>query len=164
MQKLWSLRQPLLGFWPTGLRRKIEISAGADGGPHFRICARKTLRSAPHGHHRKFSGARSCRVTFKHLPQPLRSHIRSFGTLGQLLQFSKKNIKKPKNAPGGQGGGLLSFLGVNISFFVRITPLWSFRTLNWPPSNIFKKKLKKPKNHPPGGGSQNLFFFPEIFF
>ena len=28
------------------------------------------------------------------LPQPLRSHIRSFGTLGQLLKFSKKNLKK----------------------------------------------------------------------
>jgi hypothetical protein len=26
-----------------------------------------------------------CRVTFKHLPQPLRSHIRSFGTLEQLF-------------------------------------------------------------------------------
>jgi hypothetical protein len=26
-------------------------------------------------------------VTFKHLPQPLRSHIRSFGTLGQLLKI-----------------------------------------------------------------------------
>ena len=29
----------------------------------------------PHQHERKFSGARVCRVTFKHLPQPLRSHI-----------------------------------------------------------------------------------------
>ena len=28
-----------------------------------------------------------CRVTFKHLPQPLRSHIQSFGTLGQLLKI-----------------------------------------------------------------------------
>ena len=29
------------------------------------------------------------RVTFKHLQQPLRSHIRSFGNLGQLSNFSK---------------------------------------------------------------------------
>ena len=29
------------------------------------------------------------KITFKHLPQPLRSHIRSFGTLGQLLKFKK---------------------------------------------------------------------------
>ena len=41
---------------------------------------------------RKFFGACVCRVTFKHLPQPLRSHIQSFGTLGQLLKFSKKNF------------------------------------------------------------------------
>ena len=43
------------------------------------------VRSSPHQHERKLSGARVCRVTFKHLPQPLRSHIRSFGTLGQLF-------------------------------------------------------------------------------
>ena len=36
---------------------------------------------------RNFSDACVCRVTFKHLPQPLRSHIRSFGTLGQLLKI-----------------------------------------------------------------------------
>ena len=46
----------------------------------------------PHRRERKFYGACVCRVTFKHLPQPLRSHIRSFGTLGQLLKFSKKNF------------------------------------------------------------------------
>ena len=46
-----------------------------------------------------------CRVTFKHFPQPLRSHIRSFGNLGQLLKFYKKNFKKHlKTPPGGQGG------------------------------------------------------------
>jgi hypothetical protein len=35
-----------------------------------------------------------CRVTFKHLPQPHRRHIQSFGTLGQLLKmppFSSQN-------------------------------------------------------------------------
>ena len=47
-----------------------KISAGADGGPRFRVCARETLRSAPHQHQRIF-GAHVCRVTFKHLPQPL---------------------------------------------------------------------------------------------
>ena len=29
-----------------------------------------------------------CRVTFKHLAQPLISHIRSLGTLGQLLKIT----------------------------------------------------------------------------
>ena len=40
------------------------------------------------------SGTRVCRVTYKHLPQPLRIHIQSFGTLGQILKFSKKNNLK----------------------------------------------------------------------
>ena len=33
----------------------VWISAGADGGPRSRVCARFTLRSAPHRHKRKFS-------------------------------------------------------------------------------------------------------------
>ena len=57
------------------LEKHIKISAHADGGPHSRVCAHETLCSAPHRRERKFSGARVCRVTFKHLPQPLRSHI-----------------------------------------------------------------------------------------
>jgi hypothetical protein len=48
------------------VRTELEISAHADGGPRFRVCARETLRSALHRHERKFSGARVCRVTFKH--------------------------------------------------------------------------------------------------
>ena len=28
----------------------LEISASADGGPRSRVCARETLRSAPHRH------------------------------------------------------------------------------------------------------------------
>ena len=62
------------------------ISASADGGPRSRVRARGTLRSAPHRHLRKFSGTHFCRVTFKHLPQPLRSHNRSFRTLRQVVQ------------------------------------------------------------------------------
>ena len=31
-----------------------QISAGADGGPRSRVCARLTLRSAPHRHQRIF--------------------------------------------------------------------------------------------------------------
>ena len=44
-------------------------------GSSLTFCARWTVGSSPHQHERKFSGARVCRVTFKHLPQPLRSHI-----------------------------------------------------------------------------------------
>ena len=74
--------------------------------------------SAPHRHQRKFSGTRVCRVTFKHLPQPLKSHIRSFRNLGQLLKFSKKTFKKPKNA------------GVNFSFFCENKPPVKFQNSN----------------------------------
>ena len=34
----------------------IKNSASADGGPRSRVCARKTLHSAPHPHQQKFSG------------------------------------------------------------------------------------------------------------
>ena len=43
---------------------KLKISAHVDGGPRSRVCARETLRSAPHRRERKFSGARVCTVTF----------------------------------------------------------------------------------------------------
>ena len=47
----------------------------------------ETLHSAPHRHQQKVSAAHVCRVTFKYLPQPLRSNIRSFGSLGQFLEI-----------------------------------------------------------------------------
>jgi hypothetical protein len=81
-------------------------------------------------------GAHVCRITFKHLPQPIRSHIKSFGIIGQLLKFSKKKLKMP---PQGARGGLRIFLGVNISFFWENKPSVKFRNSNWTPS-IFSKK------------------------
>jgi hypothetical protein len=54
----------------------------ADGVPRM-----IDLRSAPIDTIKKNSDECVCRVTFKHLPQPLRSHIRRFGTLGQLLEI-----------------------------------------------------------------------------
>ena len=63
------------------------VSAHADGGPLSWVCTRWTLRSAPYRDERKFSDAHVCSVTFKHLPQPLRIHIRSFRTLGQILKI-----------------------------------------------------------------------------
>ena len=36
----------------------LSISAGADGAPRSRVCARLTPRSAPHRHQWKFFGAR----------------------------------------------------------------------------------------------------------
>ena len=83
-----------------------------------------------HQHERKFFGAHICKVTFKHLPKPIRSHIRSFGTLGQLLKCSKKTLKKPKNDPQGARGGLQICLGVNVSFFCENKPPVKFQNSN----------------------------------
>jgi hypothetical protein len=123
------------------LVKPLKISAHADGGPRSRVCARETLLSAPHQRERKFFRARVCRVTFKHLPQPLTSHIQSFETIGQLLKFSKKNLKLP---PQGARGGLQIFLEFNISFFCEKKPHVKFRNSNSPPSKFFPKNLKKP--------------------
>ena len=62
----------------TRTTRGEKISAHGDRGPRSRVCARETLRSAPHGHEWEFFVARVCRITFKHLPQLLRTHIQSF--------------------------------------------------------------------------------------
>jgi hypothetical protein len=45
-------------------------------GSSLTVCARLTVRSSPHRNEWKFSGASVCRVNLKHLPQPLRSHIK----------------------------------------------------------------------------------------
>jgi hypothetical protein len=55
------------------------------------------------GSSRKFAGVRVCRVTFKQLPQPLKSHILSFGNLGQL--FKLPLFSAPKSHSAGWGGG-----------------------------------------------------------
>ena len=52
----------------------------------------------------KFSGARVCKVIFKHLPQP---HIRSFGTIGQLLKIPPFSAQKCHSA--GAGGPWIVF-------------------------------------------------------
>jgi hypothetical protein len=48
----------------TPRTRKIHNFRSRRWGPRSRVCARETLRSAPHRHEWKFSGARVCRVTF----------------------------------------------------------------------------------------------------
>ena len=57
------------------IKFKFRNSAHADGGPRSRVCTRETLCSGPHQCERTFFAARVCRVAFKHLPQPLRSHV-----------------------------------------------------------------------------------------
>ena len=63
------------------------ILAYVDGGPRSRICPRLSKSLGPHRHERKFVDACVRKVTFKHLPQPLSSHMESFRTIGQLLKI-----------------------------------------------------------------------------
>ena len=57
--RLWADIQGSVTDW-IGTKKHRKISAHADGGPRSRVCARETLRSAPHRHERKFSGTRFC--------------------------------------------------------------------------------------------------------
>ena len=69
--------------------------------------AHQTLLSAPYQLGQKFSGAHVCTVPFKHLPQPLKSHNRSFGTLEQLLKIPP--FVHPNIAQCGRKGGRICF-------------------------------------------------------
>ena len=67
-----------------GLKRNLKFPLApmgdlAAGSAHARPSARPP-------------STRVCRVTFKHLPQFLKTHIRSVGTQGQLLECSKKQL------------------------------------------------------------------------
>jgi hypothetical protein len=115
------------------MKRNLN-SAHADGGPRSRVCARETLCSTPHRRERKFSGAPICRVTFKHLPQLLRTRIQRVRTLRQLLIFL--NLK---NTPSGPGGITQILSGVNIAFLCQYEHLLSLRIL----TNILLKFPKK---------------------
>ena len=64
-KKLKSYDNPFWGKSKEGKKKtrkekSEKISALADGGPRSRVCARETLRSAPHRRERKFSAARVC--------------------------------------------------------------------------------------------------------
>ena len=103
-------------------------SARSDG------CARSPSAHAcrvclsPHQHERKFFGACVCRVTFKHLLQPLRSHIRSFGTLGQLFKIPPLSAQICHSA-GGRGGPRFIFLIGILIFLWLNSPCKKFETL-----------------------------------
>ena len=60
-------------------------------------------RSAPHRHERKFSIARVCRITFKHLPQLLTTHIKR--------KNSKPN-KSPQQAHAVRSDQLFVFIHI----------------------------------------------------
>ena len=68
-------------------------------------------------------GLWSNQFTLKHLPQPLRSHIQSFRTIGQLLKIQMHNVGFP----------LYFFCGIQLFVNVNYEPVGNFRTLGQPP-------------------------------
>jgi hypothetical protein len=77
--------------WIIGLLQEwileFERFRRTNGGPRSPSAHAWQVRLPPHRHVWTFSGAHVCRVSFKHLPQLLRSHIRSFRTLWQLFKI-----------------------------------------------------------------------------
>ena len=61
---------------------------------------------------------RNCRVTFKHLPQPLRSQIQSFGTLGQHFKIPPYSAQK-LNSARGRGSRTIFYSGILIFLLLR---------------------------------------------
>jgi hypothetical protein len=97
----------------------VKISARTNGGPRSPSEHAWHVRSSPHQHKHKFSGALVCKVTFKHLLKPLRRHIQSFGTLGQLFKRPPLSAQIYHSAGGwGRGIGILIFcdLGAHAKF------------------------------------------------
>ena len=89
----------LWGFSNGGKKRKKKrkISAHADGGPRSRICARETLRSAPHQHERKFS---------PHVSAESPSNISpNWEPISKVSEDFKKSKQKSKNLKIGPSGG-----------------------------------------------------------
>ena len=78
-----------------------------------------TVRSSPNRHERKFSSIHICRVTFKHLPQPLWSYILSFETLWQLFKIPPFSAQKSHSARGRGVPKILFWVGILIVLLLR---------------------------------------------
>ena len=127
-------------------------------GPCSRVCACWTLSLAQHQDEWRFFGANVCRVTFKHLPQLLRTHTQHFWTLRQLLEFKIKTKTPPQGAKESTLiiSGILgtsevcATSGANLGRPLFLPGLQSNRNntipipKNWGPHpNIFKNGLKQ---------------------
>jgi hypothetical protein len=80
----------------------------------FEIKPKETLRSAPPSTLSEIFPAHVSAESPSNIypsPQPLRSHIQSFGTIGQLLKFSKKIKTTPSSREQG-GGGVVNISSV----------------------------------------------------
>ena len=58
-------------------------------------------------------------VTFKHLPQPLRSHIRSFGTLGKYLKLPPLTPQIYDSSGGRGAHRIFCLVGILLFLLVR---------------------------------------------
>ena len=78
--ELWIARHEDIKFLKPVFRlnSSLKISAHADGGPRFRVCARLTLRLPPHEHERKFVGARVWGKTYSIFSDQFSQHFRWF--------------------------------------------------------------------------------------
>ena len=66
-----------------------KISPHVHGGLSGGSCVRRPGSEDPHQHEWILSTTHVCRITFKHLPQLLRTHIQSFR---KFQKFQKKKI------------------------------------------------------------------------
>jgi hypothetical protein len=85
-------------------------------------------------------GAHVCKVTFNHLPKPIRRHMQSFGTLSHLLKIPPLSAQKAHSA-GGRGGPRNIFLGGILIFLFLWTPCKISRP--WEKSKEPRRERKK---------------------
>ena len=78
-----------------------------------------TVRLSPNRHERKISSIHICRVTFKHLPQPLWSYILSFETLWQLFKIPPFSAQKSHSARGRGVPQILFWVGILMVWLLR---------------------------------------------
>jgi hypothetical protein len=64
---LWVFGYKLVIEHNITTEKKYENFRSRRWGSSLTVCARLLVRSSPHRQERKFSAARVCRVTFKHL-------------------------------------------------------------------------------------------------
>ena len=101
-------------------------------GSSLTVCAYLTVGSSPHQAH--MSAESPSNIS----PQPLRSHTRSFGILGQLLKIPPFSA----HSPGGRGGPQM-FFWLESFFFCELGALAKFWNPTTTPSWILLTALRK---------------------
>jgi hypothetical protein len=121
------------------LTKQQKISARVDGGPHFRVCAQETLRSAPHQHEQKVFGAHVCRVNLKHQ----KSYPKFCNT---RTTFEITPLVRTKVSYCGEEGGVTAFLlGLESQYFCYLIAHAKYDNPFWDFSNGGEKKEEEKK-------------------